>query len=96
MDYWKVEWKHDFQEEPTTFYSEIGEDGYEVRKVQRFRDGRLVKADAQHESGEVGLSEIPVGRIEDVKAQPDFSAFTISFDEFQVVWLKARWGRSAL
>ncbi|MFJ9713389.1 DUF6881 domain-containing protein [Streptomyces sp. NPDC101234] len=30
---------HDFQSEPIRFCSEIGDDGYEVRKVQEFRDG---------------------------------------------------------
>ncbi|MER7479978.1 hypothetical protein ABTX60_20490 [Streptomyces sp. NPDC126510] len=91
MEYWKVDWLHDFQSEPIRFYSEIGEDGYEVRKVQRYRDGRRLKADALHESGEIGLSEIPVGSIEDVSSQPEFSAFVIGRDEFEAEWRSASW-----
>lgn len=92
MEYWKVDWNHEFEVEPVTFYSEIGEDGYEVRKVQRYRDGRLLKADSGHESGEVGLSEIPVGAIEDVAAQPEFSALVISKEDFEAEWNRAEYG----
>ncbi|KUM74718.1 DUF6881 domain-containing protein [Streptomyces curacoi] len=91
MEYWKVEWLHDFPSEPVIFYSEIGEDGYEVRKVQRYRNGRTLKADELHESGDIGLSEIPVGSIEDVASQPEFSAFVITRDEFEKEWQSAPW-----
>ena len=89
MEYWKVHWLHDFEVEPVTLLSEIGEDGYEVRKIQQYRDGRLLKADSHHETAEIGLSEIPVGQIENVAAQPEFSAFVISRDEFEDVWSRA-------
>ncbi|MEU1131852.1 hypothetical protein ABZ383_18635 [Streptomyces sp. NPDC005900] len=92
MEYWKVDWNHEFEVEPVTFYSEIGEDGYEVRKVQRYRDGPLLKADSEHESGEVGLSEIPVGSIEDVAAQAEFSALVISKGDFEAEWNRAEYG----
>jgi hypothetical protein len=91
MEYWKVDWLHEFQSEPIRFYSEVGEDGYEVRKVQHYRDGRKLKADASHESREIGLSEIPVGSIEDVASQPEFSAFLISREEFEQEWEGAAW-----
>lgn len=94
MEHWKVDWHHDFEVEPITLYSEIGEDGYEVRKIQRYRDGRLLKADSEHESGDVGLSEIPVGSIEDVAAQPEFSAFVISKEEFEAEWNRAHYSTS--
>ncbi|RLU90391.1 hypothetical protein CTZ27_20870 [Streptomyces griseocarneus] len=93
MKYWKVEWHHDFVEEPVVFFSEIGRDGYETRKVQSYRDGRLIKADASHESGEIGLGEIPVGDIEDVDAQEEFSAVVITRTEFWGIWEKAVWPR---
>ncbi|MFG2023820.1 DUF6881 domain-containing protein [Streptomyces sp. NPDC048825] len=91
MEYWKVDWLHEFQSEPIRFYSEIGEDGYEVRKVQLYRDGRKLKTDALHESGEIGLSEIPVGSIEDVSSQPEFSACVISREEFEREWQHTPW-----
>ncbi|MEU1011017.1 hypothetical protein [Streptomyces sp. NPDC005890] len=74
MEYWKVTWSRELQSEPVGFYSEIGRDGYEVRKIQLYQDGRALKAGKSHESAEIGLSEVPVGSIEDVASQPVFSA----------------------
>ncbi|MFF0781309.1 DUF6881 domain-containing protein [Streptomyces sp. NPDC003720] len=91
MEYWKVDWLHDFQSEPTTLFNEIGDDGYEVRKVQHYRDGRKLKADALHESAEIGLSEIPVGAIEDVAGQPEFRATPITGAAFEEAWRSASW-----
>ncbi|WP_349017341.1 DUF6881 domain-containing protein [Streptomyces solicavernae] len=84
---------HDFSEEPTVVYCEVGDDGYETRKVQEYRDGLALKAkaDAQHESGRIGLSDIPVGSIDDVAAQSEFSTFLIEPDDFEGVWRGARW-----
>ncbi|MCF3175134.1 hypothetical protein IPZ61_17645 [Streptomyces sioyaensis] len=86
MKYWKVTWHHDFGEEPVTLFSEIGEDGYETRKIQEYRDGRLLRTDGSDETAEIGLSEIPVGRIEEVAAQPEFSALVISKADFESMW----------
>jgi hypothetical protein len=91
MEYWKVRWHHDFTEEPVTIWNEIGFDGYEVRKIQEFRDGRLLKADEQHETGEIGLSEVPVGDLNEVAAQSDFSAVAITSKEFEIEWTRASW-----
>ncbi|MGC0338352.1 DUF6881 domain-containing protein [Streptomyces sp. SLBN-8D4] len=89
MEYWKVIWHHDFEAEPVAFFSEIGDDGYETRKVQKYRDGRILRTDGSDENSEIGLSEIPVGEIEDVAAQSEFSAFVISEAEFEEVWNRA-------
>ncbi|GAA2448981.1 DUF6881 domain-containing protein [Streptomyces macrosporus] len=93
MEHRRVEWHHDHAEEPVVLYSELGADRYETRKVQRYRDGRLLRADAEHETGEIGLGEIPLGPIEDVAAQAEFSASLISRDEFEEVWREARWSK---
>jgi hypothetical protein len=50
-----------------------------------------LKTDALHESGEIGLSEIPVGSIEDVSSQPEFSACVISREEFEREWQHTPW-----
>ncbi|MFI0907305.1 DUF6881 domain-containing protein [Streptomyces sioyaensis] len=86
MQYWKVAWPHEFKEEPATLFSEIGEDGYETRKIQEYRDGRLLRTDGTDETTEIGLSEIPVGHIEDVAAQSEFCAFVISKADFESMW----------
>lgn len=93
MEYWKVHWHHEFESEPTLLYCEIGEDGYEVRKVQKYRNGMALKADELHESGDVGLSEIPVGPLKDVVSQAEFSALYITADEFEREWGIASWSR---
>jgi hypothetical protein len=91
VEYWKVEWHHDFAEDPVLFVSEIAPDGYEVRKVQGYRDGRLLKADAEHETAGIALSEVPVGSIEEVTAQAEFSAWVIRREEFSGYWDRACW-----
>ncbi|GAB2802100.1 DUF6881 domain-containing protein [Streptomyces daliensis] len=88
MEYWKVIWHHEFADEPVAIYSEIGEDGYETRKVEEFRDGSLAWAREGESQGGSVLSEIPVGSIEDVQQQPEFSAFVIDERRFQEVWSK--------
>ncbi|KUL61904.1 MULTISPECIES: DUF6881 domain-containing protein [Streptomyces] len=91
MEYWKVHWHHDYDQEPIVIYSEVGSDGYETRKIQEHRDGKILRSDASHESREIGLSEIPVGDIKDVAAQAEFSAFLISRADFDAVWRQARY-----
>ncbi|UNZ17802.1 hypothetical protein [Streptomyces sp. 891-h] len=87
--YWRVHWHHGFDDEPVVIHSEIGGDGYEVRKVETFRDGRLGWADEAESCGGTGLGEIPVGPIEDVQAQAEFTACVISAEEFDAVWDRA-------
>ncbi|MFJ5633090.1 DUF6881 domain-containing protein [Streptomyces goshikiensis] len=91
MEHWKVEWFHESETDPTLIYSEIGEDGYEVRKVYQYRDGRLLRSDEWHESREIGLSEVPVGTIEDVARQPEFAAIRVPLAEFEEFWTTATW-----
>ncbi|MGW4197052.1 DUF6881 domain-containing protein [Streptomyces sp. NPDC005004] len=44
-------------DEPFEFVTEIGTDGYEVRKVAQYMDGRLVRVDRDHPlQGPVELS----------------------------------------
>jgi hypothetical protein len=87
--YLKVEWIHDFSEEPVDLYSEIGDNGYEVRKVEVFRDGHLQYADERHEAGGTSLSEAPVGAVEEIAAQDGFRPHVISEQEFEAVWARA-------
>jgi hypothetical protein len=91
MEHWKVDWLHDCPSDPVTLYSEIGADGYEVRKVERYADGRALRADASHESAEIGLGQVPVGTLDDVNAQPEFRAVAIGAGEFERQWRAARW-----
>ncbi|MDH6125835.1 hypothetical protein [Kitasatospora sp. GP82] len=90
MRYVKVAWHHDFDDEPVLYLSELGEDGYETRKVQVFRDGRSEWADEDHETAGVGLSEIAFPPVSEIAAQPEFDAEEISSTEFEQAWGAAR------
>jgi hypothetical protein len=87
--YLKVEWRHEFPDEPVTLYSEVGDDGYESRKVNLFPDGRLEWADAGHESADAGLGEIVVPPIAEIDEQAEFTAVEISRDVFEAMWAQA-------
>jgi hypothetical protein len=87
--YLRVEWHHEFPEEPVELYSEVGDDGYETRKVCLFRDGRLERADEDTETAMTGLSEVPVGSVEEIASEEGFSPELISRNEFERLWSQA-------
>lgn len=89
MRYVKVTWYQDFPDEPVFYFSELGEDGYEIRKVQLFRDGRSGYADEGHETAGVGLSEISFPSVEEISSQAEFDAEEISAEEFERVWVSS-------
>ncbi|MFC3448049.1 DUF6881 domain-containing protein [Amycolatopsis speibonae] len=92
MWYLRCVWSHEFAEEPVEIFSEVGVDGYECRKVERFRGGRLGWADEQHEVGGTGLGQVPVPPLDEINAQREFSASRIDDVEFERVWTKALGG----
>lgn len=85
----KVEWHHDFDDEATVTYSEVDASGYETRKVEQYRDGHLDWADERSSTGKTELGEVPVGPIEDIAAQDEFTPTIIDRDEFEDVWRRA-------
>jgi hypothetical protein len=87
--YLRVVWSHDFAEEPIEILGEIGADGYERRKVERFRDGRLGWADQKHEVGGTGLGEVAVPPLGEINAQEEFVASHVSATEFERAWTRA-------
>ena len=89
MHYVKVRWSHDSPDEPVTYLSELGEDRYETRKVQIYRDGRMEWADEQHETPTAGVSEIEFPPLEEIRAQPEFTAQEITAEEFNAAWAQA-------
>lgn len=66
MRYQAVRWLHDLDNEPVVLYSEIDDDGWEVRKVEEYRRGRLDVADAVTPSGSTVLSETPMPPLEEI------------------------------
>ncbi|GII96831.1 DUF6881 domain-containing protein [Sinosporangium siamense] len=92
MRYIRVVWEHDF-DEPVLIFSELDEEGWEIRKVQVYRNGHSEWADATYETDSVGLSEIPVPGVEEISSDPEFQAELIDADDFERAWLAAQAGR---
>ncbi|WP_437096899.1 DUF6881 domain-containing protein [Streptomyces sp. enrichment culture] len=89
MRYVTVVWVHDFTDDPVLYLSELGDDGYETRKVRFYRDGRSEWADGSFETATVGLSEIPFPPLEEISSQPEFTAQVITPEEFERAWNEA-------
>src|SRR5262249_32664364 len=86
MRYLRVEWLHPDPDEPVTLYSEIDDEGWEVRKVEVFADGRLGFASATGATTATVLGEKPVPSVEEIAADPQFRAARITRKEFERVW----------
>ena len=86
----RVVWHHDAPDEPVVLWSEIGDDGYERRKVDEYRDGRLDRADATTSTGTTVLGDQRVPPLHEIDADDEFTAVAISAEEFQRVWDRAR------
>jgi hypothetical protein len=85
----KVEWIHDFPDQPILIYSELDEERYETRKVEIFRDGRVEYAPPEKETGSTFLSDQPLPPVEVIAMDPQFVPSVISAEEFEKVWEKA-------
>ncbi|MEU7765081.1 hypothetical protein AB0B25_08155 [Nocardia sp. NPDC049190] len=90
MRYVKVTWHHDFDDEPVYYFHEVGDDNYETRRVQTYRDGHSEWADETHETASAGVAEIPIAPPEEIAGQPEFEAVHISQEEFEQQWVRAR------
>lgn len=87
--YMKVVWHHNFDSDPVLLLSEIV-DGWEVRKIERFRDGTTNFAGPVENSGDTLLSEAMMPTPEDLNEDPEFSAESIDPAEFETEWAAAQ------
>ena len=85
----RVQWIHDAQEDPVVLWAQVV-DGWEVRKVDEFRDGHLAWADDTREDGATGLGQVPVPRPEAIATDPQFAVQIIDRSDFERVWRMAR------
>lgn len=81
-------WHHDVREDPIRIYEEVGDDRTELRKIEEFRDGTLVRADSIND-GPTSLSEEPMPDIAEIEDQPEFSVELISAERFDAAWTRA-------
>jgi hypothetical protein len=89
MNYLKVEWLHNFDDQPIELLSELDADRYETRKIERFRSGAMSFAGPEGESGTTWLGESPTPSMDEIAADPQFRVTSISKDEFERAWQSA-------
>ena len=70
-------------------WSEVGDDGYERRKVDEYRDGRLDFADAAHQRGTTWLGDQPMPSLDLINEDPEFTGAAITPDAFETAWRRA-------
>jgi hypothetical protein len=86
MRYIKVEWLQSNPDYPVELYSEIDEEGWELRKVEIFRDCHAGFADRLEEHGTTRLSVEPLPTIEEIASDSQFRPVEISHHTFEEVW----------
>ncbi|GAA5212350.1 DUF6881 domain-containing protein [Microbacterium kyungheense] len=91
ISYLKVVWHHEFDDEPVFLFSEI-EDGWEIRKVEKFRDGRSQYAGPEGSTGDTMLSETPMPSPAEIAEDPQFTLETIDTEDFDLEWRGAGGG----
>jgi hypothetical protein len=92
MRYIKVAWDHHHANEPIMLYSECDDRGWEIRKVEIFRDGRFgyASGSASAEGTRLGIEPIPT--FEEIAKQAEFRPSEITPQEFEEVWSAAQTG----
>jgi hypothetical protein len=86
MRYLRVQWIHNHPDEPVEIYSEIKEDGWEVRKIELFADGSVGYAAPSEGMGRTMLSLEPLPSLEEIASDPQFKPVEISREEFEKMW----------
>lgn len=86
MRYIDVKWIHNFEEEPIRLVSELDFAGYETRKLEFFRDGRVGFASAAGASPGTELGTVPVQSIGEINGLGEFEGMTIKVMDFEVLW----------
>ena len=83
-----VRWDHSVADDPIRIYEELDAERMEVRKVEEFRDGRLIRTDTVNDSS-TSLSWEPVPPLAEIDMQAEFTSEPVSADQFEAVWVKA-------
>jgi hypothetical protein len=86
MKYIRLKWNHTNPDEPVYIFSEVEDDGKEVRKIECFRNGFCDIADADRRSGAAALTTLPLPDLKVLTRDPEFKGVEIPRDEFEEVW----------
>ena len=83
-----ADWHHDNPNDPIRIYEEVSDDRQELRKVEQFRDGRLIRTDSIND-GPTTLTWEPMPDIAEIQDQSEFTVDRIGAEEFEAVWVRA-------
>ena len=89
MYYLAVEWRHGAPHDPVLIFSELDEERWEVRKVERYRDGSSTYAGPDGQTGDTYLGEIAFPSLAEIAADPQFFPHEITREEFEAAWQTA-------
>lgn len=87
MRYFQVDWLHENNEYPISIFAEIDDEGWEIRKIEVFRDGHKGFAENFENEGETMLGEKPWPEIEVIVSDDQFKARELTSAEFESEWL---------
>jgi hypothetical protein len=73
--------------DPVRIFEEVGDDRTELRKVEEFRDGRLVRAGSVTDAAP-SLSEEPVPDMVEIEDQAEFTVEMLTAEQFEDVWVR--------
>ncbi|GGX11719.1 DUF6881 domain-containing protein [Undibacterium macrobrachii] len=88
MRYFQVDWIHEDEDYPISIIAEIDGEGWEVRKIELFRDGHKGFAENIEDVGETMLGEKPWPGIEVIASDSQFNVKELVRSEFESEWLK--------
>jgi hypothetical protein len=91
MKYIRVKWKHSNPDEPVFLFSEVEDNGKELRKLECFRNGFCDFASTEASTGNAKLSTQPLPEISKLARDPEFEPVEITKEEFEIVWKKRRY-----
>lgn len=89
MQYMKVEWIHNFSDEPYLIYGELTSALEEIRKVEVFKDGRMGYASINGLEYLIFSSECNWSTKEEIESDPQFIVEQITKTEFEDIWERA-------
>lgn len=84
-----VRWLHSLLDEPVEIYSEVDDNRWEKRKVERFLDGQLAYASVDHKTEKTALSLEPLPTLTEINSDPQFQAIEITRARFESIWDEA-------
>ena len=91
MIYLHALWHHDSCEDPVDLWSELDDERWEIRKVERYPDGTLGCAgpDISCINPTTALGELPLPPLDEIATDPEFSLSFTTKEAFDEQWQRA-------